>query len=294
MHSSLFTRAAAVSAARAILTLAPFNVAAALVIVLGGALGGRAQFVLWAAAAAFEWLTPWIRGTKGFVIAAGHFVERHVAGGDRRDRRVDRRDRSRRVVAPARRGARRRSAARARAQRLPMVDVLQRPRGARRACARVAPGDAACVGLARRLRLLAHGDAVWHPRDRLRRAGRGGGPVRADVVGTRHDPRFSARRPTGSATRCSGARSSSAACARGASTASPRSPRRRSARGSRRRRRWPRSSSCSWPGSPRSTAGPPRWSQFRSGVSHPHKSVTDSTKPLRLRGFGWCQTPARK
>ena len=78
MHSFLFTRAAAVSAARAILTLAPFNVAAALVIVLGGALGGRAQFVLWAAAAAFEWLTPWIRGTKGFVIAAGHFVERHA------------------------------------------------------------------------------------------------------------------------------------------------------------------------------------------------------------------------
>jgi len=78
VHSFLFTRAAAVSAARAILTLAPFNVAAALVIVLGGALGGRAQLVLWAAAAAFEWLTPWIRGTKGFVIAAGHFVERHA------------------------------------------------------------------------------------------------------------------------------------------------------------------------------------------------------------------------
>jgi low temperature requirement protein LtrA len=78
VHSILFTRATAVSAARAILTLAPYNLVAALAVVLGGALGGRAQFVLWAAAATFEWLTPWIRGTKGFVIAAAHFVERHA------------------------------------------------------------------------------------------------------------------------------------------------------------------------------------------------------------------------
>jgi low temperature requirement protein LtrA len=78
VHSILFTRAASVTAARAILTLAPYNLAAALVVVLGGALGGRTQFVLWAAAAVFEWLTPWIRGTKGFVVAAGHFVERHA------------------------------------------------------------------------------------------------------------------------------------------------------------------------------------------------------------------------
>jgi len=78
VHSILFTRATAVSVARAIVTLAPFNVGAALVVLLGGALGGRAQFPLWAAAALFEWLTPWIRGTKGFVIAASHFVERHA------------------------------------------------------------------------------------------------------------------------------------------------------------------------------------------------------------------------
>jgi low temperature requirement protein LtrA len=78
VHSVLFTRATEVSAARAILTLAPYNLGAALVVVLGGAVGGRAQFVLWAAAAVFEWLTPWIRGTKGFVVAAGHFVERHA------------------------------------------------------------------------------------------------------------------------------------------------------------------------------------------------------------------------
>ncbi|MFL5928013.1 MAG: low temperature requirement protein A [Gaiellaceae bacterium] len=78
VHSVLFTRATAVSAARAILTLAPYNLGAAIVVVAGGAVGGRVQFVLWAAAGTFEWLTPWIRGTKGFVVAAAHFVERHA------------------------------------------------------------------------------------------------------------------------------------------------------------------------------------------------------------------------
>jgi low temperature requirement protein LtrA len=77
VHSILFTRAAAVSAARAILALAPWNVASALLVVAGGALGGTTQYVLWAAAGLLEWLTPAIRGTSGFVIGASHFVERH-------------------------------------------------------------------------------------------------------------------------------------------------------------------------------------------------------------------------
>ena len=78
IHSILFTRAAAVSAARAILTLAPYNLASALVVVLGGALGGRPQYILWTAGALLEWLTPVIRGTSGFVIGATHFAERHA------------------------------------------------------------------------------------------------------------------------------------------------------------------------------------------------------------------------
>src|SRR5437763_4957272 len=69
VHAILFTRATAVSAARAILTLAPYNLATALIVLAGGALGGHAQYGLWGAAAVFEWLTPAIRGTKGFVIA---------------------------------------------------------------------------------------------------------------------------------------------------------------------------------------------------------------------------------
>jgi len=77
VHTALFTRATSASAARAILTLAPFNIASALLIVVGGALGGAAQYVLWAAAFCFEWLTPIIRGIRGFAIAPAHFVERH-------------------------------------------------------------------------------------------------------------------------------------------------------------------------------------------------------------------------
>jgi low temperature requirement protein LtrA len=77
IHAALFTRATAVSAARAILTLAPYNLSAALVVLAGGALGGRAQYVLWGATGLFQWLTPLIRGTSGFLIEPAHFVERH-------------------------------------------------------------------------------------------------------------------------------------------------------------------------------------------------------------------------
>jgi low temperature requirement protein LtrA len=77
VHTTLFMRATSATVTAAILRLAPFNLASALVILLGGALGGTAQYVLWAAACAFEWLTPVIRGNQGFDIAAAHFVERH-------------------------------------------------------------------------------------------------------------------------------------------------------------------------------------------------------------------------
>jgi low temperature requirement protein LtrA len=78
IHALLFSRATAASAARAILLLAPYNVAAAVAVVAGGALGGTAQYVLWAGAAVFEWIvTPQLRGTGGFLVAPGHFVERH-------------------------------------------------------------------------------------------------------------------------------------------------------------------------------------------------------------------------
>jgi low temperature requirement protein LtrA len=76
VHATLFTRASG-GAARGILTLAPFNLASAGLVLLGGALGGRAQYVLWALAVAFEWLTPRLRKPSAFTISAAHFVERH-------------------------------------------------------------------------------------------------------------------------------------------------------------------------------------------------------------------------
>jgi low temperature requirement protein LtrA len=77
IHAALFTRATAVSAARAILTLAPYNLSAALLVLAGGALGGTTQYVLWGATGLGQWLTPLIRGTSGFLIEPAHFVERH-------------------------------------------------------------------------------------------------------------------------------------------------------------------------------------------------------------------------
>jgi low temperature requirement protein LtrA len=77
LHSALYTRATVASAVRAILTLAPYNLLAALVILMGGAVGGTAQYVLWGAAGVFEWLTPTFHSAAGFLIAPAHFVERH-------------------------------------------------------------------------------------------------------------------------------------------------------------------------------------------------------------------------
>jgi low temperature requirement protein LtrA len=77
LHSALFTRASVASAVRAILTLAPYNLVAAFAVIAGGALGGTAQYALWAAAGVFEWLSPSFRGLGGFLVAPAHFVERH-------------------------------------------------------------------------------------------------------------------------------------------------------------------------------------------------------------------------
>jgi low temperature requirement protein LtrA len=77
VHALLFTRAAAVSVVDAIMRISPSNVAAAAAVVAGGAIGGTAQYMLWAAAIAVQWLTPLVRGLEGFEVAAAHFVERH-------------------------------------------------------------------------------------------------------------------------------------------------------------------------------------------------------------------------
>jgi low temperature requirement protein LtrA len=77
VHSTLFTRAAGMSAS-ALLRLSSSNLTAAAVVLAGGAAGGTAQYVLWGCAGLFEWLLPTLRRTEGgFAIAPAHFVERH-------------------------------------------------------------------------------------------------------------------------------------------------------------------------------------------------------------------------
>jgi low temperature requirement protein LtrA len=80
VHSSLFIWTASAQSSRAFLGIAPYNLFNALLVVVGGALGGTAQAVLWTLACLLEWSTPWIANREaqsGFEIAPAHFVERH-------------------------------------------------------------------------------------------------------------------------------------------------------------------------------------------------------------------------
>src|SRR5437763_14134878 len=73
VHSTLFARASSANVVKAILRLTPFNLASALVVVAGGAIGGRPQYVLWAVAFAFERLTPVMHRPSGLAIGAADF-----------------------------------------------------------------------------------------------------------------------------------------------------------------------------------------------------------------------------
>jgi low temperature requirement protein LtrA len=77
LHAAMYVRGTSLSEVRAILRIVPFNLLAAALVLIGGALGGDVQWVLWALAAILLWVTPWFTSTEGFVIAPEHFVERH-------------------------------------------------------------------------------------------------------------------------------------------------------------------------------------------------------------------------
>ena len=77
LHAGMYAKGTSVSEVAAILRIVPYNLTAALLIVVGGAAGGRVQDALWLGAALLLWLTPWFTSVEGFVIAAEHFVERH-------------------------------------------------------------------------------------------------------------------------------------------------------------------------------------------------------------------------
>jgi low temperature requirement protein LtrA len=84
IHAFLFIRSAGAGSSAAMRRLLPTNIAAVLAVVVGGAIGGDAQIVLWGAAALYEWFGPLLFGAFGssaseahFDIGPAHFVERH-------------------------------------------------------------------------------------------------------------------------------------------------------------------------------------------------------------------------
>ncbi|MDX6567915.1 MAG: hypothetical protein QOH15_493 [Gaiellales bacterium] len=77
VHAVLYTRSSNASVVQAILGLAPFNLATALLVVVAGIAGGTAEYVLFTAAVAIEWISPRLISDSGFEIGPEHFVERH-------------------------------------------------------------------------------------------------------------------------------------------------------------------------------------------------------------------------
>jgi len=77
VHTGLFARSTSATVVQAIVGLAPFNLLSAGLILAGGIAGSTAQYLLWAAAFAFEWITPRLTEISDFEVAAAHFVERH-------------------------------------------------------------------------------------------------------------------------------------------------------------------------------------------------------------------------
>jgi low temperature requirement protein LtrA len=77
LHGGMYAKGTSVSEVAAILRIVPYNLTAALLVLVGGVAGGWVQDTLWLLAALLLWVTPWFASTEGFVIQARHFVERH-------------------------------------------------------------------------------------------------------------------------------------------------------------------------------------------------------------------------
>ncbi len=61
----------------AIVRLSYGTIAAAVLLVAGAAIGGNAQIALWAVAIVIDMLGAFVRGSRGWHLAASHFAERH-------------------------------------------------------------------------------------------------------------------------------------------------------------------------------------------------------------------------
>jgi low temperature requirement protein LtrA len=76
LHTGMYMRGASVAEAAAMLRVGAYNLIAATLVVVGGAVGGDVQWILWICAD-LVWVTPWITRLEAFVISTSHFVERH-------------------------------------------------------------------------------------------------------------------------------------------------------------------------------------------------------------------------
>ena len=77
LHAGMYIRGTSASEVKGILRIAPFNFLAAILVLVGGAIGGDAQWILWALCAVMLWFTPQVTSVEGFVVSVSHFVERH-------------------------------------------------------------------------------------------------------------------------------------------------------------------------------------------------------------------------
>jgi low temperature requirement protein LtrA len=81
VHASLFIWMASAQSSRAYLGIAPYNLFSAILVVIGGAIGGTTEAVLWTVAAIIEWfITTSLAGGENqqeFEVFPAHFVERH-------------------------------------------------------------------------------------------------------------------------------------------------------------------------------------------------------------------------
>jgi low temperature requirement protein LtrA len=77
LHGSMYVKGTSASEVAAILRIVPFNLLAAGLVLVGGGLGGDAQWIAWLVAATLLWVTPWLTTVEGFVVSPAHFVERH-------------------------------------------------------------------------------------------------------------------------------------------------------------------------------------------------------------------------
>src|SRR5690348_2848835 len=75
VHTTLFIRAT--GSARAAVSLAPYNAASAIMVLVGGFVHSPYRALLWAAALVLQIVTPYLHRLDAHRVIASHFVERH-------------------------------------------------------------------------------------------------------------------------------------------------------------------------------------------------------------------------